>query len=264
MKTKNFIKILFLSCLYMAVLVEGRSQDWLMRVYSAEILPEMPAMSCFSDANVGFHIRNDFGMKEMMCADVTTAWHRKKNLLLMTVSHYGYANYGEMQMSVGYGRNFGDRFAITARIFYLMTHARGYPASHSLCVDVALAYKVTPKLWLDAAVYNPFMLRYGIVGQDVIPLRFAVGCAFTLMQKFLISLTTSKLLPGEWEVDGRFMMQPITPLLLALNCSNARLGVYIGLMYRKFLVSVEAAWYYKISVSPQIGGFYFPERRVGA
>jgi len=264
MKTKILIKILFFSCLYVAVPVEGTSQEDLFCAHAAENMDKSPVLSAFSNTCVGFHVRNDFGMKELMFADVAGVWHRKKNLLMISVNHYGYANYGEMQLSVGYGRNFGDRFAMTARIFYLMAHAREYPSSHSLSVDVALAYKVTPKLWLDATVYNPFMLRYNIVGQDVIPLRFAVGCTYMPVQKFLISLTTSKLLPGEWEVDGRFMMQPIAPLLLSVNCSNARLGVYIGLIYKKFLVSVEAAWYYRISVSPQIGGFYFPERRVGA
>ena len=169
-----------------------------------------------------------------------------------------------MTLSVGYGRNFGDRFAMTARIFYLMAHARGYPVRHSLCTDFALAYKVSGKLMLDATVYNPFMMRYGVVGQDVIPLRFTIGCTYSPVQKLLLSLTTSKILPGEWEVDCRFLGQPIPPLLLAVNCSNSRLGVFIGLIYRTFLISVEAAWHYRISVSPQIGGLYFPERRIEA
>lgn len=261
MKTKILIKILFFSCLYLAVPVEGTSQEDLFCAHAAENMDKSPVLSAFSNTSVGFHVRNDFGMKELMFADVAGVWRRKKNLLMISINHYGYANYGEMQLSIGYGRNFGDRFAMTARIFYLMAHAREYPSSHSLCVDVALAYKVAPKLWLDATVYNPFMLRYDIVGQNVIPLRFTVGCTYMPVQKFLISLTTSKLLPGEWEVDGRFMMQPIAPLLLSVNCSNARLGVYIGLIYKKFLVSVEAAWYYRISVSPQIGGRYYFEGR---
>lgn len=262
MKTKLFIRILVFSCLYMAAPADGSSQDWLLRVHSAETMPKMPAVSCFSNSYAGFHFRNDFGMKEMMFAEVASAWHIQKNLLMMAVNHYGYANYGNIELSVGYGRNFGDRFAITARIFYLMAHARGYPSCHSFCTDFALAYKINPKIWLNAAVYNPFMLRYGVVGEDVIPLRFAVGCTYMPVQKFLMSLTTTKMLPGEWEVNGQFLTQPISPLLLSVNCSNMRLGVFIGLIYRKFLISVEASWYYRISISPQIGGYYFPERRI--
>lgn len=258
MKTKLFIKILVFSCLYIAVTADGYSQEELFRAHTAENMDKLPAMSAFSSSWIGFHIRNDFGMKEMMFADVSCVWHHNKNLLISTVNHYGYANYGEMQISVGYGRNFGDRFAMTARIFYLMAHARGYPSSHSLCTDFAFAYKATQKVLMNAVVYNPFMLRYGVVGQNIIPLRFAIGCTYMPMQKFLMSLTTTKMLPGEWEVEGRFMTQPIPPLLLSVSCSNSRLGVFFGLIYRKFLISVEAAWYYRISVSPQIGGHYFP------
>jgi hypothetical protein len=260
MKTEKFIKILFFSYLYMAILAEGISQDWLFRVHSVENLSGMPTMSCFSDSYAGFHFRNDFGMKEMMFADCSGTWHIKKNMLMFSINHYGYGNYGEMTLSVGYGRNFGDRFAMTARIFYMMAHARSYPTRHSLCTDFALTYKVSGKLLLNATVYNPFMMRYGIVGQEIIPLKFAVGCTYLPVQKLLLSLTTTKMLPGEWEVDCRFMAQPIPPLLLAVHGSNSRLGIFIGLIYRKFLISVEAAWYYRVSVSSQIGGeFYWEE-----
>lgn len=257
MKTKIFIRILVFSCLYMAVPADGCSQEELFRAHVAENMDKMPALTAFSSSCVGFHIRNDFGMKELMFADVTGLWQLQKNQILMSVSHYGYANYGEMELAVGYGRNFGDRFAMTARIFYLMAHARGYPGSHSLCTDFALAYKVIPELWLEANVYNPFVLRYGVVGQCVIPLRFAVGFTYMPMQKLLLSLNTSKRLPGEWEVDARFMTQPMEPLLLAVHCSNNRLGFYIGLIYKGFHISIEAAWYYRISVSPQLGGRYY-------
>lgn len=258
MKTKRFIRILVFSCLYIAVPAEGCGQDGLFRVYTAEISPETPSLSCFSDSYAAFHFRNDFGMKEMMFAEVSSTWMRKRNAILLSVNHYGYASYGEIKLAVGYGRNFGDRFAMTARIFYLMAHARGYPGSHSLCTDFSLAYKATSKFWLDATVFNPFMLHYGVVGQEVIPLKFSIGCTFIPLQKFLLSLHTSKTLPGEWEVDGRFMAQPISPLLLAVNGSNHRLGIFIGLIYRKFLITIEAAWHYRVSVSPQIGGYYFP------
>ena len=257
MKTKRIIRILVFSCLYIVRPTVGESQDWLMRIHATEWLAEMPAMSCFTDSYAGFHIRNDFGMKELMFADISGMWKIKRNALLFYVNHYGYANYGDLQVSAGYGRNFGDRFAMTARIFYLMAHAREYPSRHSLCADFALACKVSGKLWLDATVYNPFMMRYGFAGQDVIPLMFSVGCTYLPIQKLLVSLSVSKSLPGAWEVDGRFLTQPTKPLLIAIHCSNSRLALYIGLIYKNFLFSVQAAWYYKTSVSPQIGGHYY-------
>ena len=259
MKTKVIIMVLIISGLYLLTPMDGRSQELLFRVHSAEIVAEMPALSCFRPTFAGFHFRNDFGMKELMFADIVGIMNIRKNILFFSVSHYGYVNYGDFKLTVGYGRNFSDRFAMTARIFYLMAHARGYPARHSLCADFAFAYRVTPKVLLDAAVYNPFMLRYGFAGQDVIPLKFAMGCTYMPVRKLLLSLTMSKSLPGAWEVVGRFVTHPVTPLLLAMDCSNSYLGVYIGLIYKKFMVSVQANWYYRISVSPEIGGWYFHE-----
>ena len=257
MKTKVIISILIISGLYLLVPTNGMSQEQLFRAHAAEIVAKMPALSCFTPTFTGFHFRNDFGMKEMMFADVVSNINLRKNIILFAVNHYGYANYGDFKLTVGYGRNFGDRFAMSARIFYRMAHARGYPARHSLCADFAFAYKVSPKLLFDAAVYNPFLLRYGIVGQDVIPLKFELGCTYMPVRKLLFSFRLAKWLPGGWDVVGRIMTHPVTPLLLAVDCSNSYLGVYIGLIYKKFLVSVQANWYYRISVSPEIGGWWF-------
>lgn len=263
MKTLINSKILIFSCLCITTWHSGHSQESLFRALVIENLAETPAMSCFSSSFAGFNFRNDFGMKEMMFAELSGAWLRNKNALIATINHYGYANYGDMQLSVGYGRNFGDRFAMTARVFYLMAHARGYPVRNSLSTDFSIACKVSPKLYFDAAVYNPFMMRYGIVDQEVIPMRFSVGCTYLPLQKLLMALSVAKNLPGAWEVDCRFLTQPIPPLLVAASGSNTRLSLFFGLIYKKFLISVEAAWYYRISVSPQIGGYYFPERRIG-
>lgn len=253
------MKLLVFSCLSLLILKHGKSQEWMMRVLAAEKSAECPALSCFTPSFSGLHFRNDFGTKEMMFTDAEGVLALRKNRVFLSVTHYGYVKYGELKMSAGYGCRFGDRFAMTARVFYLMAHARDYPARHSLCTDFAIACRASPQLLFDATVLNPFMMRYGIVGQDVIPLKFSIGCSFMPVRKLLTSFSMSKEYPGGWEVDGRFMTQPVPPLILAAECSNLRLGVYIGWIVKRFLVSVRAAWYYRISVSPEIGGFYFPD-----
>jgi len=249
--------MLVYSCLILVTPCLGQSQDGLWSVHAVEKSMEMPAAGVLSNSFAGIHLRNDFCTKEMMMAEAAGQFVLQKNVLLASVNHYGYSGYGDLKLSFGYGRNFGDRFAMTARVFYLMAHARGYPTRHSLSVDFAFAYRTSPKLLFDAAIYNPFMLRYGVVGQEVIPMKFSVGCAYKPVRKFLLSLTMSKVLPGSWEVDFRFMTQPMDPLLLEAGCSNHRLGLYIGWKHKHLLLSVSAGWYYRISVSPEIGCFYF-------
>lgn len=257
MKTKNIVKILAFSVLCLKVPDGLRAQDALMQVYGAEISTESPASGCFSSTYACTRFRNDFGTKEMMFAEAAGMLLKKRNGVLASVSHYGYVHYGDFKLGIGYGRNFGDRFAMTARVFYLMAHARGHPVRHSLCADFSTACKVSEKLVLDAAVYNPFMLRYGVVGQEIIPMRFSVGCAYVPARKLLVSLRMAKALPGGWEVGCRVISQPVPPLLLAADCSNSHLGFYVGWLCGRFLLSAQAAWYYRISVSPQLGIGYF-------
>ena len=88
-------------------------------------------------------------------------------------------------------------------------------------------------------------------------MRFSIGCAYVPARKLLVSARMSKTLPGAWEVGCRVVTQPLPPLLLAADCSNSHLGFYVGWLCGRFLFSAQAAWYYRVSVSPQLGIGYF-------
>ena len=90
MKTKVVINILVISSLYLLTPVKGMSQNFLIRAHAAEIVADMPALSCFLPTFAGFHFRNDFGMKKMMFADVVSNISLRKNILLVAINHYGY------------------------------------------------------------------------------------------------------------------------------------------------------------------------------
>ena len=257
MKTKSIVTIMVFSGLCIIKPFGSTAQEQLILAHSADLCAEMPALSCFMPSYAGICLRNDFGKKELMNAELFGVLSLGKNYLISYVNHYGYANYGNLHVSVGYGRNFGEHFAMSGHLIYMMNHARGYPASHSLCADFAFVGRISPKLFLLTTIHNPFMMRYGIVGQNIIPLKFTIGCMYVPLRKLLISVTTAKTLPGAWEVNCRFMTLPVPPLLVAIDCSNFHLGAWIGLSYKNFLFSVKAAWYYRISVSPEVGGYYF-------
>lgn len=249
--------ILLVSAMYAFCPMRSGAQDMPYGVYSVENVSDMPSLACFVPSFAGVGFRNDFGTKEMMHLEFSGTLNRQHNVLMFGLRHYGYAKYGQMHLSLGYGRNFGDRLAMSVRFYYMMDHARDYPARHSLCADLSLAVPITSKGWITVSAYNPFVLHYGVVGKEVIPLKFTLGGVYAPTSKLLFSLTTAKSFPGTWEIGCQFITQPITPLLVAADCANTHVGVSVHLLYKKFLVSVKAAWYYRISVSPEIRGYYF-------
>ena len=237
----------------------GHTQERLFPAFAAETYAEIPVLSCFIPSFAGLRFRNDFGTKEMMHAELFGTYTIHRNHLTASIAHYGYSEYGNATIAAGYGRDFGGRFALSGRIFYIMEHARGYPMRHSLCADAGFAFNISQKVTLFTDIYNPFMMRYGIVGQDIIPLKFTIGCLYSPTPKLLLSAMTTKAVPGGWEVGARFITQPISPLLLAAEGTNTHLGLTIYLIHKQFLFSVKAAWHYRISVSPEVGGYYFKQ-----
>jgi len=259
MKIGKTSKALIICCLCIYNLQPAASQEWLFRAHSSEIFPESPATGCFLSSFADMRLRDDFGMKEMMHAQVNGNWVRGGNCLLTSLAHYGYTHYGDLQLAIGYGRNFGNRFSLCTRLFYSVQHARDYPARHSISTDFAFACRITPTLWVETTVFNPFLMRYGLIGKEVIPLKFSISCGYLPSRKLLVALTMSKSLPGAWEINGRILTQAAQPLLLAADCSNHRIALTVSIVHKRFLFNIQTAWHYRIALSPRIGMSVFPE-----
>ncbi|MCQ2284743.1 MAG: hypothetical protein MJZ57_07575 [Bacteroidales bacterium] len=203
-----------------------------------------------TSTNFSGTFRNDFCMQEMMYKEVRCNIIKNANAVMLTASHYGFSHYGDLPVAIGYGRQFGDRISIALRGFYLMNHATHYPSRHSCTIDISAFYQISAKSSLAITVYNPIRMKYEIVGECLIPMQFKLDFCYQSGDKLCAHIHVYKTIPGELDIGAKLDYHPIKNLFLNLDCTSTHVGVGIHVPCRKFLFSVQTAWFYRISISP--------------
>lgn len=253
------LSILIITTLIILDALSGSAQVALQNILYTNAMQGFPAARCMlatSYAHAGF--RNDYGLKELMFGNVEYDYIHQQDALLASASHYGYSSFGELKVSIGYGRRFGGKVAVALQAVYLLNHAEHYPTRHSFTIDFSAFCQISRTIGLAVNLYNPIRMKYGVTGEEVIPMRFELQGDYQPSEKLLISLFGSKTLPGEFDIGARLHFQASKLFILSGNASITNCGIGIHIPWKGFIFSVQGQWYYRISVSPGCGvGYYF-------
>lgn len=256
MKTNYNLKLLISAVLSVTTFLQTGAQDDVVRLVSFKNFDHLPTFSCLSGSFICCSLENKFFFKEFMDAEAKGCYIVGRNFLPFSIRHYGSGAYGRLDLCSGYGRSFGKSFAMSFRIFYIFEHARHYPSRHSFCLDVGFMYRLNRKTLLSANIYNPFMLNYGLVSKQPIPIVFTVGTMYQFSQELTANILIQKYLPGNWIIKGGICFQPFKKILTNLECSNYQVGLDFGFVVRCITFSVGVAWHYRLSFSPHLDALY--------
>ncbi|MBO4489665.1 MAG: hypothetical protein J5741_08455 [Bacteroidales bacterium] len=200
--------------------------------------------------------RNHFLTKEISDFMIEGCHNFEGNGLLWSVEHVGYHAFGTMELRLGYGRRFGKKVAVALQGCYLWRHAHNYPGVHSFTIQLSGAYQMTRKTLLALSLYNPIRMKYGVVGDEVIPMSFDLLVRYSATRQVALDLSIRKQLPTGFELGGAVHYYPLTSLTFRLLCSNTRCGVGILFRWRSLRFLIDCAWYYRLGFTPAVDIFY--------
>ena len=154
------------------------------------------ALSGESKIAVGF--RNDFLLQDLMYKSVSGQIGITGNCLTFSIMHYGYAQYGEYKIAVGYSRVFGKKFSIGMTFHYIGNHARNYGVEHSITFDISAHCNITQKIGFGVRAFNPAHLKYGITGENAprLPMIFNLDFHYKISRKILLYIFAEKEIGG--------------------------------------------------------------------
>lgn len=216
-----------------------------------------PATLLWEDGHVVYgHYQPHFLTKEISDMEWEGCHTFQGNGLSWRIQHIGFSAFGTMECRLGYGRRFGKQVGVVLQGCYLWRHARHYPGVHSFTIHLSMAYQMSQKLLLAVTLYNPIRMRYGIVGQEVIPMSFNVMLRYAAGRTVLLDLNIEKRLPIGFEIGSMAHYTPKRAVSFHLTCSNMRCGVGISVGWRTLRLLVQGDWYYRTGITPSIELLY--------
>ena len=235
----------------------AQSQTTLSQYHFCHRTHDIPAYAPFTEQSaVGFMFRNDFCVAELMYKSLELHLLHDGNVFHLRTSHDGYARFGEVRVDAGYGRRFGQRLSISLTGTYIARHAEHYRSRHSFTVDVSAYCQISPQWGVAVGLFNPIRMRYGITGQEVIPMSFSLDILHRRDEKLLFFLQARKELPGGFDAGIGLCYQPSKYLILNGNCSLRHIGIGICVPWHRLLISIQSEWHYRISFSNAVSAHY--------
>ncbi len=118
-----------------------------------------PAMLGYIDkTELGLQFENRYFISELSTKNLQLGLPTKLVNAGLSFSHFGYSQYHEMMVGLGFGRNFSNKFALGVQFTYYTSY---FSASNSyrstLFPQVGLSVKMSPNFSIGFATFNPFL-----------------------------------------------------------------------------------------------------------
>lgn len=111
----------------------------------------------------------------------------------LSIRKFGYSQYNESKIGLGFGRSFGDHLSIGMQLNYQnVQFASLYGSKSAFTIEVGAIYKLTPNLTIGAHVYNPSRTRLSELDQDRLPAVMRLGMRYQFSSRVFIALETEK------------------------------------------------------------------------
>src|SRR5574344_236324 len=202
---------------------------------------------------VSVSFQNQYFLKELMSEAVSGILKYRQNAFVLKTSHFGYAKYGELSVSIGYARCFGKHSGMGLQFYYYLIHADEYQSLHSLTFDFSLYAPINHKVALGFSVYNPARLKYGIVGQQCLPMRFLFNFDYRVGKNVILFAQVEKELKSKCSVGiGAMYKIKVLSLTGYLQYPDPSATIETALLWRKTLFDLRCRYYLSLGFVPEI------------
>jgi len=198
---------------------------------------------------------NQFLLKELCSAYLSMNYCLKGNAVAMQMEHFGYLKYGILTLSAGYAREFAQRVTFGLQVHYMMHHVEAYSKTHSFTFDLSIFGKISSKIGIGIAVYNPANLKYGLIGKEKIPMRCYLTINYQVNEKLILAVGASKHLPGFFDVNGTVCFKNKFVGFFT-EISLKQMGILFSFWWKKLQFDLGGSFNYRLGFSPSAGISY--------
>ena len=132
-------------------------------------------------------VHNRFLLKELQTVSVGIASPLYTGGIGIKLSSYGFQQYREQQIGLGYGRQLFDGFSIGASFDWWATRIPEYGSASILTFELGMQYKVAKQISMGMHLYNP--IRAEIIEGAILPSFLTIGLNYQAADYLILSTT---------------------------------------------------------------------------
>jgi len=212
-------------------------------------------MAYFKNISVGVYYENRFLLKQTGFKCLTFAIPvSKSGVIGFNFSSFGYNNYSESKVGLGYAMQFGPKFSFGLQLDYLHTHIGDIYGNKGLVTfEVGLRSEIVRNFVIAVHVFNPVMVRISDYANEMVPVIFKFGASYNFSDIVLLCAEFEKDLYNKPVFKGGLEYHIVKPIYIRAGVSTNPTcnSLGFGFEFYKFKFDIAGTYNYKLGFSPQ-------------
>lgn len=170
----------------------------------------------------------------------------------LCADYYGYKDYNESEISVGYARKLNDKIDIGATFNYFSMRIPSYGKASAFNFDAGAIFHITEQLHSGINIYNPLGSSLGKNTGEKLMAVYKAGVGYEFSAFFFTSVELVKEQGGATGIHASFQYKPLAQLFARGGIVSSVNTWYagVGYLYKGLRVDITVNIHRQLGISP--------------
>ena len=214
-------------------------------------------------AEAGVFAQNRFLVREMNYMGFAYAHPVNSGALALSFTNFGYSQYGESKLGLGYGLKFSDRITGGIQINYHNTRiGNNYGSASVLSAEMGMQTKITSNLELGMHLFNPTQAKLNDFNDERIPRIMRLGMAYTFSNKVFVTLEAEKDIdfPANFKAGIEYKANNKIYLRGGIGTTPATAAFGVGVYHKGLKLDLASSYHQVLGFTPEVSLTYIFEK----
>ncbi len=197
----------------------------------------------------GVYGERRFLLEELNQYSAVVAVPTKGGTFVAQGDYFGFSDFNENQLGLGYARKITNGIDIGAKFNYHTVRIAGYGSASAINFDIGTIFHLTDKLNAGINVYNPLSSKLGTEGSEKLASVYRVGLGYEVSDRVLVSAEIVKQEDMPVGVNAGLHYNVQENIFIRAGISTATNNSFVGAGIRLGLIRVDVNTAYH----PQLG-----------
>lgn len=212
------------------------------------------ALSNLQQSGAGVYSERRFLLNAFSQYTAVTGFQTNSGTFGLQADYFGYSNYNETQLGLGYARSLGSKIDVGVKFNYYNLRIPAYGNASTFHFEAGILMHLSEKIHAGFSVFNPVGGVLNKTANEKIASVYRGGIGYEASDKFFISAELIREENKNVGVNAAFQYVLVKQLLIraGINTVNTQPFVGVGLKFGPFRVDVATAYHPQLGISPAV------------
>jgi len=215
--------------------------------------------------SAGIYFENRYLLKDLSQKALAITLPAGKGAFGVSIRHFGFALYSEMNASLSYGMRLTKKFSAGVQVNYLRLHVSdGFKDNDDFSCEIGLQFRASEHLWLGLHIANPVPVKLSSLTHERLPTLMRFGLSWRITGGLHSDVEVEKDLLHKPVLKAGIEYRPAKSLFIRMGVQSnpATFTFGFGLEFGNLQFDLASSYHLVLGYSPQASlTYYFGKKK---